>query len=722
MSLQSNGSHKCYSQADGEELASGNFAMCALFDKFCSKLTILSGQCAGEYPMINRNTWSSNDIIIDDDTTLVESHRMALKCRTGGNTYYLRHYHEYICENEYIPSGVRYGMNKINGENVYVVGNSRIHVNGMHRMFEVQTPADGSSVYVYPIVAPWGSDSSVVKVTPKSDPAIPAVAVIDLVRDGAFRVQMVSGSCDATPGATSMSVMQIKRGHFYDAWAASENVFAAYREVTGEATMSYDDHEFSSRPLAFAQLQNITAGPASKYIYTRITGVTASSMSLRLEGVVDTTYGGGVGYIAMHFEHANVSKVLFGNLTYKFQLGGASFDHDHGKNTFVQDISAYGLIEQPLVFHDTDYESSNPVYGVVESASKDSVWYGYTVDNCGDDSHLSDGVGYNVFVIGRAFEDQLGGWSANRDGCPHLKSFRDCAGDYFPVDNNTAFATNLEATRTVAFDSQKFYCCDIGTANATTGRCSPYVYRGHAMGQCVLESHCDKLEVHDSGDYDGVYDQVDRWAYKKDSDGHLMLRVSNYDRAHAYYVRKSDNETMKTFYSGNINCLVERHDSDGRVVNGPSTAYKVGDALSEGPGDARQVNTEDRFVSDLVYYKYFQMEVSAMDAENGLYTYVGGTTWNGEAVAFGSLHLRSSTAVGLSFDNVTPAALIVKPLIPSCAGEFSKEKVNVFLMKPGTFSSQDGSTVLHAQVANVSVSARIEFPEDPYLVPAVFTA
>eukprot|EP01071_Lankesteria_metandrocarpae_P012071 Lankesteria_metandrocarpae@DN5489_c3_g3_i2.p1 len=263
MSVLSNGSHKCYSHANGSELASGNFALCALYDKFCPKLTILSGECAGEFTQFSHYQWRNADgHTVVHDTTMPESFRMSLKCTVPGHTYYLKHHHKYICENEYIPSGVHYGMNKIHGENVYVVGDSRIHVNRMSRMFEVQTPADGSSVYVYPLVAPWGNDSSVVKVTPKSDPAAPAVAFIDLVRDGAFRVQMVSGSCDATPGATSMSVMQIRRGHFHDPWNGTENIFAAYRNITGLATVPYGDHQFPSRPLVFVQLQKVTAGPA----------------------------------------------------------------------------------------------------------------------------------------------------------------------------------------------------------------------------------------------------------------------------------------------------------------------------------------------------------------------------------------------------------------------------------------------------------------------------
>eukprot|EP01071_Lankesteria_metandrocarpae_P012070 Lankesteria_metandrocarpae@DN5489_c3_g3_i1.p1 len=265
MSQESNEVHTCNNRAGGGQLASGNFAVCALYDKFCSQLSVLSGDCEGVYTQTDVASWTNaaGNVTLDHDSTLLESYTMNLECSIQGlGDFNTGNGHRYVCKNEYIPSGVRYGMNKINGENVYVVGNSRIHVNGMHRMFEVQTPADGSSVYVYPLVAPWGNDSSVVKVTPKSDPAAPAVAFIDLVRDGAFRVQMVSGSCDATPGATSMSVMQIRRGHFHDPWNGTENIFAAYRNITGLATVPYGDHQFPSRPLVFVQLQKVTAGPA----------------------------------------------------------------------------------------------------------------------------------------------------------------------------------------------------------------------------------------------------------------------------------------------------------------------------------------------------------------------------------------------------------------------------------------------------------------------------
>eukprot|EP01071_Lankesteria_metandrocarpae_P013848 Lankesteria_metandrocarpae@DN7691_c0_g1_i1.p1 len=134
--------------------------------------------------------------------------------------------------------------------------------------------------------------------------------------------------------------------------------------------------------------------------------------------------------------------------------------------------------------------------------------------------------------------------------------------------------------------------------------------------------------------------------------------------------------------------------------------------MIEGEGVVYQDNAEVDFnTSGVSWYKYFQMEVTADDiSDNGLYTFVGGGIWNGTVNAFGNLHFDSAApGLSLTFADVTATALYVKPRVSTCSSFTTTERVNVFMMRSGSYSN--GMMSIHSTevVANESDDVSVEF-------------
>eukprot|EP01071_Lankesteria_metandrocarpae_P011710 Lankesteria_metandrocarpae@DN5463_c0_g1_i3.p1 len=722
------GVHRCTNE--GVVVADGHIATCALSDTMCTNLTVLNTACRGHYAYLLQGVWKRDDT--DFHVTYngrLNDGRMKLLCKYQTSTYAYLEPLDYVCENDYIPQGPKYGMNVINNEYVYLVGARQMHWGSSYKIFSVQSPDDGSAFTVYPITK--AIDQCVTKATPYSADSSVTVPYISSVSGSTFRLQLIRSDCKPISAGERVNIMQVRQAVYTNSFGHDETIAAGMFWFSGHFTAGYHmrqsgvDHIFNRVPILFTQILDMAYPPASKYIYSIAGERTHASFKFSYGGRTgesSDTRSGLVGWIGFDFDTSR-GHTLLGSLKYYTQiLDGVQSGGANGRGV---DYSL-AFNSAPFIFADT-VKHSVPGYSFLRSTSADG--YEVVVESEDCTSVIDVEQTMNLFVVGTTFDipqeaDLM--WAETRPGCAVMRGSQGCDapdGDYF-VQTDGSMRSADGGMRAVYEDSQ-WKCCTSGTYDAATVSCISLWGSGEMKLECLTsDAHCDKLElIHE--DFGGVWPKANRRDFSR-ADSAAYIRITSEDNR--YYTptivdaKDTDNTVI---HQSNVKCLRPNLDNyprgSSRVTISDHTSYKVAQEFYEGPGVGFSTHHDMTASADgVVFYKYFQMEVTNADRE-GLYTHVGGSTWGGETYAFSTMFTDGRLSF-VTFNHVSPISFWVKHQGGSCVTQLGTTTLNVLLIQGGEHVSIDESVAFlaHAQAAENSLPVTFNFT-DRQQVPSVFT-
>eukprot|EP01071_Lankesteria_metandrocarpae_P008475 Lankesteria_metandrocarpae@DN4973_c0_g1_i1.p1 len=727
----------------------GRCALCVLNDVMCSKLTVYNRSCDGVHFQASPGYWIP-EIKYDSDRRLQYGVRhttgsfslnfrsriirrsdgsMNLKCMTGTSTsrwMFRDEYMDYVCENPIYPNGAQYGLNVVNGEDVYVLGTRQMVSGPNYRLFSVETPANAKHMTVYPITKPWKYVSTKVMAygSDCSERQCTTIPYVYDVSPTSFRLTVERGACfTAQAYGVRVNVLQVKGGQ-YD---SAGHVLAAGRFWYSAGALPYvyqlydtSAVTFPNTPILFTQIMKVTSSPSTKWLHTWTSNISPDSFNCGISSTSEQVVSTFMGQITWIGLSGKTSALVTGH-----QLFGSNMEYyttissDTNKGSTISVVHADngkpGYVDSPFVFSEATNENAYAGLRSGDSSSADLYIGGVDCPSVGAESVKVQTLVVGEYVKQMIMEDVR--WAESRPGCPRPIRFGLGAGKYWPRYTSGGDSTQFNGRPYGDYQSGDniLHWADHGwqscPAVATTCADDP---DADTVSCPTSDAYCEAIDVMDdhTNEYSMRFNATSRGEFVGDNSKSIIL-TSN--RTRTAEITAFDNKILtKYIEADHVRCIRDEYPRkpNGRTTIDLKDVYSVGvEDFSEGPGTSFTPYFDYVARSDdVTYYKYFQMNVT--DAErtgDGLYVHVKGVEWTAPTCIFSSV-VDGQAPMQPSFKYPTSNSFRIKLQMPSCAPHLARpQRVNVLLIKAGDKVSLDGSMKMSAQVQAMKFNEAASF-------------